>query len=110
MKNSLVNIIVMYTISVERDHTRSRLRELLLQKFSLNKENQLNESSYSIESNDIVQVENMVNQIVAQLYNEGYTLGADDFIDMYYAAHIMNATYKETNLDKIVRHRIFPNS
>ncbi len=109
MKNSLVNIIVMYTISVERDHTRSRLRELLLQKFELESKNQLNESSYSIDKKSIEQVESMVNQIVVQLQNEGYILGTGDFIDMYYAAHIKNATYKETDLDKIVHHRIYPN-
>ncbi len=109
MENSLVNIIVMYTISEERNNTRSRLHELLLQKFNLKNENQLNESSYSIHGNDTVQVENTVNQIVVQLQNEGYTFGNDDFIDMYYAAYIKNATYKGTDLDKIVRHRIYPN-
>ena len=46
MENSLVNIIVMYTISEERNNMRSRLHELLLQKFNLKNENQLNESSY----------------------------------------------------------------
>lgn len=110
MKNSLIKIIVMYTISKERDNTRSRLHELLLQKFDLKKENQLNESSYSIESNDTEQVESMVNNIVVQLQDEGYTLGNGDFIDMYYATHIKNATYKRTDLDKIVRQRIYPNS
>ena len=109
MENSLVNIIVMYTISKERTNMRSRLHELLLQKFNLQKENQLNESSYSIEHNDTEQVETTVNQIIIQLQNEGYTFGNDDFIDMYYAAHLKNATYKETELDKIVRHHIYPN-
>jgi len=97
----------MYTIGEERKETRKRLYELIQDRFNLREVDKLNESAYHIHSKEINSIVTTINEIIKQIQKERLNFGSDDFIDIYYAAHLKSETYKE-NLEDIIRYRVYP--
>lgn len=107
--NNLVNIIVMYTIRTPNEKLRGEFNKRLMETFNLTQDEELNESAYRIDGHDIPEVEKQLKDIIEKLQQEGYSLGQDDFIDIYYAANKKSETYKDQqDREKIIRHPIFP--
>lgn len=104
MAKDYAKYLIGYTIS--DDETRNKFREKLMEEFrGENSEGKpmlerINESMYKLRGMDLDTVEKRLGSITEDIKQMNF--GGNDFIKLYYAAHLINQSVGKDKLDYIV--------
>lgn len=110
MEMKTVKFIVVYTVG--DDEVRYALREVITSKerYGGLDGRQIDESTYAIETGDSTKIRIIKNTLRrAVVENTNNNISADDVINLYYSAHLVNYSCSRNDWDKIIECPVLEN-